>query len=471
MGLTLQFLIYLFILCSQRGVSCIIDKDDAQVEPKKASCSTSDLNHSILVECNESNLDLNSSTDSLWPSSGNHIVHVWSSRSGDRFAVKPLEKLNVQESELERTLNINTTLYIYSNHRKQEIHGFGTKIDFIDFLSRENDKSLHTVYGPILKELFGNNQFSMLSIPVPHTSILNEKASEALHQVDSLASKVLGNRPNLKIKVILNLDDLEGTLEMIEALKAMAKSKSTLQMLQIWALTVNQDWLLKNSSNEGMLGFLQELFATKKVLAITNTTSGPEFVDAITKSQSALRGLLLKSSYSLGYNALIYIKESRGDLSILSLSSDKPRVEEYGDWDNSQNYAVEILKHLGHGSEGFLENISSINILREPYNQDCSIYSIGQTDNTHFRGPMFYAIGQFSRHVVPGSKLLETSVFTQPNMFAAHYISFITPLDYIVTIVLNDNEHMLPFRVAVDGHIVAYLNLQPKSFNTIVVKH
>lgn len=83
---------------------------------------------------------------------------------------------------------------------------------------------------------------------------------------------------------------------------------------------------------------------------------------------------------------------------------------------------------------------------------------------------MFYSISHFSRYLPKGTLLLETSLFTQPNMFAAQYSAFLTPSNDIVTIVLNDNDHLLPFRVSVDGVIKIYTGLKPKSFNTFVLR-
>lgn len=446
-------------------------------EPKNATCSTSDLNHSLLVECNGANCEDITNQETSWPKSLKEIVHVYSSRLGDRFAINSLPNLDFEENELERTLNINTTLYVDSNQKGHEIYGFGTFLDATnnyDSKDEETEKTFNQVYEPIFKDLYGKsaNQFTILSISVTRDSIIEYKVSQNLLRIDSLAIRVLGKQEYdefSKIKVILNLDDFERTLDMIEAMKETAKVMSTkFKVLQIWAVSIDQNWLLKNSSNEGMLGYLQELFSTKNTFARTNFTVVPNFVDTISKSRSILRGLIIKSQYSTVYNILNYVKESRKDLKIITVGRGKFEVTEYGDWNTAQNYAVEILNHLKYGSSAFLEAHSAIDILKDPYSEDCPIYSLRQSHGVHFRGPMFYALGHFSRYIVPGSRLLKSNVFTQPNMFAAHYISFITPQNQIISIILNDNDHILPFRLAIDGHILAYVSLQPKSFNTII---
>lgn len=441
-------------------------------------CSTSDLDHSVLVECTGSDCDETKNQGTTWPKIRSEIIHVYSSRSGDRFAVNSLPNLDFQENELERTLNINTTYYVNSTQRSHEILGFGTFLDpTLGFVSREEFENMfHQVYEQIFRDLYGkfqsNNQFTILSIPIARDSIIERKVYQNLLQIDSLATKVLGseNHEYSKIKVILNFEHLDRTLEMIEPLKETAKVMSEFRVLEIWAVTVDQDWLLENSSNESILEFLQELFSTKNTFARTNITLVPNFVDTITNSRSILRGLVIKSQYSSVYNTLEYVKGSRKDLIVITVGRDKLQITEYGDWSTAQDYAVEILNHLRYGSNAFVEASSTVDILKEPYSRDCSIYSLRQGHDVHFRGPMFYAIGHFSRYVVPGSRLLKSNVFTQPNMFAANYISFITPQNYIISIILNDNEHLLPFRLAVDGHIMAYSNLQPKSFNTIIIK-
>lgn len=479
--------ITLFILtCLQKFVLSElkqhIDGNKFHLELKNASCSTNDLNHSPLVECNglkcETISKINNKQQLLWPKSRKEILHTYSTRSGDRFVTDSLPNLDFQENELDRTLNINTTLYVTksTNEMSQEIYGFGTIFDLGGGnIPKENEETFQRIYGPIFKDLYGKfqsaNQFTILSILVTRDSIVEHKISQTLLQLDALAIKSIDERDdNNKIKVILCLDDFESTLDMIEAFKETAKTISKLRVLQIWAVNVNQHWLLKNSSNEGILGYLQEFFSTQNILAKTNMTLVPDFVDAITRSQSILKGLIIKSQYSSPYNIMDYVRKSRSDLKIITVGRDKSEINEYGDWDTANNYAIEILNHLKYGSNGFLEAYSVVDILEQPNSKDCSIYSLRQSHDVHFRGPMFYAIGHFSRYVVPGSKLLKTSIFTQPNMFAAHYISFLTPQNYIISIIINDNDHMLPFRLAIDGHILAYLELQSKSFNTIITK-
>lgn len=488
MGFNTQSIVITFFIltCLQKFVLSELkqhtNENKFHLELKNASCSTNDLNHSPLVECNGLKYEeiSNNKQELLWPKSQQEILHIYSTRSGDRFATDSLPNLDFQENELERTLNINTTLYVTKSstnaERSQEIYGFGTIFDIGGAnIPKENEQTFQQIYGPIFKDLYGQfgsaNQFTILSILVTRESIVEQRISRTLLQLDALAIKSIGERDeNNKVKVILSLDDFESTLDMIEALKATALAISKLRVLQIWAVDVNQHWLLKNSSNEGILGYLQEFFSTQNILARTNMTLVPDFVDAITKSQSILKGLVIKSQYSSPYNIIDYVRKSRNDLKIITVGRDKFEINEYGDWDTANNYAIEILNHLKYGSNGFLEASSVVDILKQPNSQDCSIYSLRQSHDVHFRGPMFYAIGHFSRYVTPGSKLLKTSVFTQPNMFAAHYISFLTPQNYIISIVINDNDHMLPFRLAVDGHILAYLELQSKSFNTIITR-
>ena len=79
-------------------------------------------------------------------------------------------------------------------------------------------------------------------------------------------------------------------------------------------------------------------------------------------------------------------------------------------------------------------------------------------------------MGHFSKYLVPGSRRLDAELSTQPNMFAADYMAFITPKKHIVTIVLNNNGHDLPFRLAIDKNIRIHVMLKSKSFNTFVIK-
>lgn len=439
------------------------------------TCSTEDLNHSVLIECKNSQCEDGSRKVPIWPVDSNQVIHMRSSRDGDRFVVTQLENLNLRETDMDRLWDINSTLYVKSDALRQTIYGFGTSLDTKKFVAEKQNGVLDQNFLPIAKDLFTNLpsgiNFSLLRVPITKNAIINNYTSHMLKSLDEVISKVLVDEQLRKIRLILTFDDIEGSLDMIESLKVISATLRTLNVLECWAVAVEQDWLAKSISNEGMLGYIQELFSTKNIFGLTSTKEAPSFIDHISKTQSVLKGLLINTEYSTGYNILDYVRSYSEFFSIVSISGSGLESQNYGDWDNAKNYAVEILKQMEHGSNSYIEDSSSLDLLENSRTfRDKSIYSALSSHNVHLRGPMYYAIGHFSRHVIPGSRRLEARVETSPNMFAAHYSAFRTPDNHVVSVVLNDNEHLLPFRVVVDGTIVSQINIKPKSLNTIVIK-
>lgn len=82
---------------------------------------------------------------------------------------------------------------------------------------------------------------------------------------------------------------------------------------------------------------------------------------------------------------------------------------------------------------------------------------------------MFYAIGHFSRYITPGSIRLKTKLLSAPNMFDLHETAFLTPDNYIVQVVINANQHPVPFRVGLDKKTKLEVLLESKSFSTFIL--
>jgi len=468
-------LLIILVAVSLVGLGAVNQKDHSlQLKRIDGTCSDEELNHSPLVECKSQDCSyITQDLDPIWPSDRNHLVHMHSSRSGNRFLVDNLENLNYRETEQEKLFDINTTLYVHSTSRFHEVLGFGATLDAHMLMLDIDDESLYTSLVPILTDLFSKSpkgiELSILRLPITSEVITNYNITHLMHRVDTLITRVLGRESGDRIRVIVNLEDLRSTMQIIEALKAIPSPAKKMNALDFWAVSLNQEWIFSSATNKEMLEYVKELFSTNQVLGVTKISESPSFTEP--DVQSIFGGLLIKSEFSAPYNFLDSVRSTSDKLTLITIGSDKPQTSDYGDWQNAQNYAVEILKHLTHGSNGFIEGLSVVDVLSDSKSQDCSIYSLQRSHQLHFRGPMFYAIGHFSRLIKPGSRRLAVEVYTQPNMFAAHYAAFATPQNQIVAIVLNDNEHLLPFRLAVDGKILSQVNLEPKSFNTIVVQN
>lgn len=430
-------------------------------ESQSNTCSTIDLNHSILVECKLSDCEgVNPKEAQIWPTNQEQVVHMYSSRSGDRFKLRQVENLNYIETIEQKWYDINTTFYVDTKEPRQQILGFGTSVDLIEPIVFHEDAESSS----ILRDLFakGNSGIglSILVVQVTNDDLINEKIPRLLNDIDS----VLKNRSITSTKLILALID---NITEIEPLQILAKSLKSLSSLELTAVAIRRtqtvvgSYVLPSSQ-------VKSIFSIDNVFVYARSLS--EAIDLVdTLSPSKPPGLLIKSEPSKPYDIVNHLTQSGEPKTIVTIGSDTPYIEKFGDWQTAQHYAVEILKNFENGVNGFIETSSVVDLLAKQ-TRDSSIYSPRGNYKLHFRGPIFYALGHFSRHVVPGSKLLTSRVFTQPNMFAAHYQAFLTPQNQVVAIVLNDNEHLLPFRLAVDERIITNIHLPPKSFNTIVAQ-
>lgn len=83
---------------------------------------------------------------------------------------------------------------------------------------------------------------------------------------------------------------------------------------------------------------------------------------------------------------------------------------------------------------------------------------------------MFYAIGHLSRYVKPGSIRVKINFYSSAHMHAAQYIAFITPDNYLVVFVMNNNIGPMPVNIGIDTRTKVEALLNTKSFNTFIFR-
>lgn len=88
----------------------------------------------------------------------------------------------------------------------------------------------------------------------------------------------------------------------------------------------------------------------------------------------------------------------------------------------------------------------------------------------YYRNPMFYAIGHLSRYVRPGSIRIKVDMSSSAHMYAEQHIAFLTPENYVVVFVANNNIGPMGFNVGVNRITKAEVLLDTKSFNTFIMK-
>lgn len=442
--------------------------DDWIPEGVESICNTDDLNHSKLVECKLTQCDSEPAerTKLLASESRGKFLHMVSSRNGDRFSSHLLDSLDYVQTNYEKSMDINTTFYVDTTRRHHKIHGFGTTIDLTSISDHNGDAKIQE----IIKQLFAVQktdgiQLSLLRIPISRETLTEGRVMRALNAVDEALSKSLGD--GVRLKLVLTFEYWPSTsIKDIEALESI--SLEGFKALECWAVAIP---CLPSQGvvSEGLWDFIRDrCFGTKNMLVHVAINKAAQCVKQM---RPGVNGLLIESDFESPYNSIDQVFKLRKDLGLISIGSPKTLIGDYGNWQTAQHHAVEIMNHLKHDSLGFIEARSIVDVFAsEPAVQDGSIYKLGSGYETYFKGPLFYAMGHFSRHVVPGSIRLDAEISTQPNMFAADYMAFLTPKRDVVVVVLNDNEHDLPFRLAIDQRIRFHVMLQSKSFNTFVIK-
>lgn len=438
-------------------------------EQKLSTCTTEDLDHSNLIECGKQACDVLGGQ--IWPLHREDVIHLSSSRSGDRFKLEKLRNLDYIMTAQEELLNINTTLRVETKSKKQKIYGIGASIDLAKFFSNGSiDHSLGLILRDLLSSPKVGIQMVFLRIKLQTDFVARNNVVYVIKELDKLIEKISTQSNNQeKVQMIFTIDGMNKTQDIIEVLRVIMGGLEEANHLECWAITIDKDWLLSNPESNLFLSDIRDLLTPKNLMSLVNMKEAPSFIDRSFKSPTvSLDGLIIKAEFSSVYNILDYVRNSSNSLIIMSMGSDWPKTSDYGDWENAKNNAIEIMNHFKHGSNGFLETYSTKNILPDTVPFDSLIY---QLPSGYFRGPIFYSVGHFSLHVTPGSWVLDSQIATSPNMYAAHYMSFMTKYsDYVVTIVINDNEHILPFQLVVDGRVVTQVNMKPKSFNSLVTK-
>lgn len=448
------------------------------------SCGSDELNHSILVACNATHCPSSSSPETLlWPTKSDEILHVHSSKAGARLVQAYLANLNYEEDANTKLLDINTTLTVYSTLKKprqNKITGFGASVDFSRFSPGGGD--FEQTYGLILDDLFGesaaSSRLTLLRLPI-RLSDTNLSLADILLAIDQHVAHSRGyDAQREPLKILLDFEGASSSLplegsSLMEKIRSCSGVLERLSSIELWA--VSMDYTLIESmeltaANLDYYNMIRKSLPLALIIASCPLAEAPKFLDTHAKS-SIFHGLLVRGEKSVPYNVLDYLSSRPNAKLILSLGSKLPKTRHYGDWENAQNQAVELIRHLGHGSNGFIEELSVNELLvPESANQDSSLYSLHRSHQLHFKGPIFYATSHFSRFIPGGSQPVEMKLFTQPNMFSAHYAAYKTPKNQLVVVVLNSNEHMLPFRIEMDTRIVASAGVEPNSFNTFMIK-
>lgn len=485
-------------------------------------CTLEDLNHSAFTECGPTKCDLlfNDSQHLFeWPTSTAKVAHISSTRSGKRFKMQNLDSLELIETAEQRIFDINTTIYVEPDIKFQKIFGFGTTLTDVSCSSIATDLGA-TIRSRLIKDYFnhvGGIGLKLVKIPVDANSDFNGTLNRngKLSDFDlncripliKEAMNVASNskQPN-QIKTVISLSSIptylssNDSLGRLDGVKYLDYTEQLMNLIKaynnhginIWALSLSNEPLIEKHNSVLMdareaqriitgfvgpkLNLMEDRPPLKLLLLDGDRRYIPQWSDMLHSDYDVSRyvaGMTYKCQDISPYDTLSYAIKQNPNKFLLAAQSRKRIKTQLGDWQHAQDQVVEILKNLEYGSVGWIDsNLALVfdnNVTSESLDSAINIISDGKR-STYFRNPMFYAIGHFSRYVTPDSVRIQTKISTQTTMLAAHHIAFLTPDDYVVIIVINDNEHLMPIRIGSDSKIRVYALMESKSFNTFIYK-
>ncbi|XP_041373203.1 LOW QUALITY PROTEIN: lysosomal acid glucosylceramidase-like [Gigantopelta aegis] len=119
-----------------------------------------------------------------------------------------------------------------------------------------------------------------------------------------------------------------------------------------------------------------------------------------------------------------------------------------GSWDRAESYAHSIIEDINHWVTGWTDWNIALDMRGGPNwvnNFVDSPVIVNAKAGEFYKQPMFYAMGHFSKYVVPGSKRIELKL-TGDNK-NLHSVAFLLPDDSIVVTVLNKDPGSIPVTV------------------------
>lgn len=138
-----------------------------------------------------------------------------------------------------------------------------------------------------------------------------------------------------------------------------------------------------------------------------------------------------------------------------------------GNWYRAERYFRDIMQDLRHKVSGWVDWNMALDTKGGPNWQDNRADSpiiVNATSDEFYKQPMFYAMGHFSKFVVPGSKMIE--LINKPGNI--DMLTFLRP-DNSIAALLGNYDDFEKYYTIYDP-MVGYLNekILPKSFITIV---
>lgn len=292
-------------------------------ENSQDKCSTDDLNLSILVDSSaQTKLHY-----SKWPTSPENILHIYSSRIGDRFESVTAPNLNYKETEEQRLLDINTTLYVNSKILPfGPLKGFGSNLNSKKLIEIAKIGSAGEAVRPTVADLLRIN-FSLFRIQIKQADLVNHDAELIISELDASATE-----QGKMVDLLLSFEELDNNLETMTAVENLLGTVEASHSVRCHSIA-------HNSEVTGLFQKLRQKVACRRRMDVSLEEAAlllnPGEVRTI--ENQAFDVLLIKSNHNLSYSAVEFARRKWKSGELIVLAREKPVIRKFGDWQNAQD--------------------------------------------------------------------------------------------------------------------------------------
>lgn len=470
-----------------------------------------------------------------WPTSRDEVVHIVSSRGGDRFKVHTYKAMDTTEFYYEES-HVNGSIFVDTQIKYQRILGFGSTLT--DSSCRNVDDLPNDTRGKLINDYFSTESGIGLNlVKVPIGSSKYSYTNYVLDQPDDNHVELSPYDTDHRIPLIKDAIKAAGKFK--NRFKILASSATAppehkdnnrlvhggwlrrdkfgdyasyltsflsaykVQGVSIWSLLISESPVsvaLDKNANDSLdfnsmamrpsdavelvkalsrLRSKSELDKYRMFLLGDNRAHIPVWADSLFKSQeiaSSIAGVAYTCSRDVPapYDNLLYLTKRYPNKYLLATQGSINCPMKLGNWQYAENYATEIVKNLEYGSVGWIDfnlalNLEGGPVISDKFKADASVI-VDTKRQVYYRNPMFYAIGHLSRYIKPGSIRVKSNFYSSPHMYASQYTAFVTPDNYLIVVVLNNNIGPMPINIGINTRTKVESLLDTKSFNTFIFR-
>lgn len=419
----------LSLYCIQILASSLIE----EVSTEKQVCNQDLLDRSFVTQCgpsicepvSESQEETGSNNKvNEWPTSKDEVIHIVSSRAGDRFKVFKYKAMDTTEFYYEES-HVNGSMFVDTKVKYQKILGFGST--FTDASCANINDLPSDIREKLIKDYFNIGEgigLNLIKIPIGSTKfsytnyVLDQPDNHQIelspydtdHRIPIIkdAIKAAGKLKN-RVKIIassatappelkdnnvmirggsLKQDKFDDYATYLSGFVAAYRAHN----LKVWSLILSESpvTVANNKDSNDTLDYnsmamrpsetVKLIESINKIRATQSETekfrllilgddraSIPVWVDAVFKSKSAFNNVAgvaytCNNEKFDSYDNLVYVTRRYPNKYLLATQSSVNSPVKLGDWQHAENYGIEIVKNLEYGSVGWIDFNLALNL-------------------------------------------------------------------------------------------------------------